>query len=426
MRLQNVSFAAWLASPTHGEKPAKERWLRELYPWPVLAQVDCDEGLVGARQMILHDEVAYTATLRSVEWQSEQGTFKYRVRVDSDGLGWHARSFADNYDMIGSRDGTFVTVFNVEKKEPLERIASAFFGRRWTDLAKQSHGTLAASRFLAADLVGRIAEEAYAPVALDHYPRARLVGGAPMLAHGDELWIGHRYYSEDAFAWARQNAGRARHVVAVYLADTKYQFQVDLPRGSEVHSASELDGRLLGGRYEELIRVLLRRLELPMLEYDSVAIDEALMGKAEKPQPVAVSEGDVHEALSAFRNPCRSKDDLRYQLAAGVVLNRWIEDERRLGYRQRKPFYAFKQHIDRLGRWAMAAPDDDIAVWREEFPSTGSPLLFVRVEGVDLVFDAIPLARELIGADRHPTWTGVRLKPIAPLVLAWARELRAP
>jgi hypothetical protein len=85
MKLRNVTFANWLAS--HGSKDAKERWLRELYPWPVLAHVEYDQSHVGITQAITHDEVEYTATLLSVSWQPEHGTFRHRVRVDSEGLG---------------------------------------------------------------------------------------------------------------------------------------------------------------------------------------------------------------------------------------------------------------------------------------------------------------------------------------------------
>jgi hypothetical protein len=423
MKLRNVTFANWLAS--HGAKDAEERWLRELYPWPVLAQVEYDESHRGRPQAIIHDEVEYTVTLLSVRWQPARGTFRYRVRVDSEGLGWHARSFADDYDVCASPDGTFVTLFHAKSEEPLEKIARAFFGRRWDRLPTGTLNTLAVSRFLAACLVSRLAEEAFAPAPLEHYPEARLVGSAPMFAQGEALWIGYRFFSENAYAWARRNADKARRVVAVYLADTKYQFRTDLPPGAEVRSASELDGQLLANRHEDFIRMLLRRLDTSMPELDLDTLKAVLSGSAEAPATVAISEGDVHEALAALKTPCRSKDDLRYQLAAAVVLNAWIESESRLGYPQRKRFYAFKQQVDELARWALASADNNIAVWRENSSIPNSPILFVRVDNVDFSFHAIPLARELPDGGGQLAWSGVRLKPIAPLVLAWAREIRA-
>src|SRR3954464_9122166 len=104
MRLRGVTFDTWLRS--HSEKNPKERWLRELYPWPVLAQVDCDDRYVGQAQHITYDGVKYDVTLKCVRWQQERGTYRYRMLVESDGLGWHARSWCDEFDMCGAPDGS--------------------------------------------------------------------------------------------------------------------------------------------------------------------------------------------------------------------------------------------------------------------------------------------------------------------------------
>jgi hypothetical protein len=421
MRLRGVTFDNWLQS--HGAKHAKERWLRELYPWPVLAQVDCDESNVGRVQRISYDDADYDVTLAWRRWQpahGAHGTFKYRVRVESEGLGWHARSFADEFDLCGTPDGAFVTLFHTKDQEPLERIAKNFFGRRWDQIRRQPYKSLAVSRFLAASLVAQVVEEAFRGVGLTHYPGIRLVGGAaPMFAHGSALWIGYRFFSENAYDWARRAAGNAQKIVALYFADTKYQFKTDLPSGVAAHSITQFDASNLGGRYGELIRVLLRRLELPE-KVDADQLASIIVGRAQAPS-ASLSEADVHEALDALKHPCNSKSDLRYQLAAAVVLNAWIEDERRLGFRGRKKFYAFKQRAGEIVKWAAKANLPDVTIWAETGPR--EPLLCVRIDGVDFSFHAIPGTVEFLEADKH-TWTGVRLKPIAPLVLAWARSLR--
>ena len=128
MPLKDVSFANWLRS--HPDKPFKERWLRELYPWPVLAQIECDRAHIGITQHVMHDGAVYEATICSSCWQPDRGTFKHRVLIESQGLGWHSRSsFSDTYCMCSTPDGTFVTLFHIANKEPLEKIARAFFQR---------------------------------------------------------------------------------------------------------------------------------------------------------------------------------------------------------------------------------------------------------------------------------------------------------
>ena len=106
------------------------------------------------------------------------------------------------------------------------------------------------------------------------------------------------------------------------------------------------------------------------------------------------------------------------------TINEWIERERALGYRQRKKFYAFKEQIGALLRWLIEHPMPGVQYWAEHLPRSSQDITYIRIDGVDFSFHAIPGAREL--ANDGPaalSWSGVRLKPIAPLVLAWARHL---
>jgi hypothetical protein len=386
--------------------------------------VECDAEQVGRPQRIVYDDVEFEVTLKNIRFQPNHGTYRYRLFVESNGLGWHSRSYADEFDMCGAPDGSFVTLFNAKKEEPLEKIAKAFFKRRWTDLRPAAFKTLAVSRFLAASIAGKVAEEAFHAFSLTHYPQARLIGAAvPMLASGDDLWVGYRFFSEDAYEWARRSAGNAARVVALYFADTKYQFKTDLPPGTTVQSIVHLDSTELSGRHEVLIRILLRGLELPSEAPRPEQLAPIIFGHAKAPVTPLI-EADVHEALAALKRPCGSKSELRYQLAAAVVLNAWIESERRLGFSHRKKFYAFKQKVDSLTNWAMTAEPPGVRLWAEAPHHSKTPILYIRVDEVDFSFHAIPVARRILGSGRSPLiWSGVRLKPIAPLVLAWARAL---
>jgi hypothetical protein len=416
MRLNDVSFRAWLR--THSHKPAEERWLRELYPWPVLAQVDVGQDMIDRVQRVVHDEVAYEVTLGSIKWQSSHGTFRYRLTVESPGLGWHARSFSDTYDMCGGPDGQFVTLFNRRNREPLERIARAFFAQRWNDIDAKEIRSLAASRYLGACIASEVAREAYEDANLVHYPASRVSGGAaPMLALDDTLWIGYRFHSEHAYAWARQAASKAARVVALYFADTTYQFRMEAPANCEVRSVAELDASRLGGKYELFIRSLIRKLELPVDAPDAAGLEAVVRGETSSPR-VPVSESDVHEALAALKRPCSTLNELVYQLSASVLLNAWIDQERRVGH-NRKKFYAFKTRVAELVRWAKEHIPS-ASIWSEDAGRGQGPVLISRVDGVDFSFHAIPKAAEL-GDGPAQAWSGVRLKPIAPLVLAWAR-----
>jgi hypothetical protein len=230
-----MNFETWLRS--HSHKKPTERWLRELYPWPVLAQADCEEGLKDRPQRISYDGIDYDVTLKSVQWQPKHGTYKFRLRVESDGLGWHARGFADDFDLCGTPDGSFVTLFHAKKEEPLEKFARAFFNRQWDKLISDAFRSVAVSRFLAASIVSQVVERAFSDVGLIHYPKARITCDTnPMFANEPYFWVGYRFFSEHAYSWARRSAGRASRIIALYFADTKYQFRTDLPwRGGTLH-----------------------------------------------------------------------------------------------------------------------------------------------------------------------------------------------
>jgi hypothetical protein len=194
-------------------------------------------------------------TLKSVQWQPQPRTYKYRLRVESDGLGWHSRAFADDFDLCASPDGNFVTLFHTKKDELLEKIAKAFFHRQWSKINPDTFRSLTVSRFLAATIVAEVVQRAFRSSDLIHYPRARLVGGfSPMFASGSGLWIGYRFFSEDAYSWARRGVDNTSRVIALYFADTKYQFRTDLPPGVDVRSIAEFDATRLGGEYEEFKR----------------------------------------------------------------------------------------------------------------------------------------------------------------------------
>jgi hypothetical protein len=75
-------------------------------------------------------------------------------------------------------------------------------------------------------------------------------------------------------------------------------------------------------------------------------------------------------------------------------------------------------------KWAADAELSGVKIWAETAAAKGT-ILYERIDDVDFSFHAIPNASAyLIMANRELGWSGIRLKPIAPIVLAWARDLR--
>jgi hypothetical protein len=362
---------------------------------------------------------------RDPRYQPEPDTWVYSIHVACDGLGWHARSYDDPFRVVASPEGRFVTLIR-RGTDPLQKLGKAFLARGWEDVDAALAQTLSASRYLSAALIGEMLEDAYGHRELLSHPTSRLTRSAsPLFVSKDgDLWLGYRYFSEDAYIWARRHASKAAHLRALYIADTKYQFRTDLPEGALVQSASAFDRDMLEGRYAEQIRVLQRRVELSPRRQEDAQMPMILAGEIAA-EPVAVGEGDVHEALTGIHILCHTKADLRYCLACAVVLNVWIEEERRTGFRGRKKFYAaFKPRVAELARWAQAANLEGVLTWYESGADQVSPLICFRIDNVDFTFQAIPIPDGISAGGGSQAWRGVRLKPIAPLVLTWARTLR--
>jgi hypothetical protein len=257
---------------------------------------------------------------------------------------------------------------------------------------------------------------------LEHYPGAALVGPSPMYAKGNNIWIGYRFFSEDAYAWARIASQKANRVFSFFFAETKYQILRSLPENVVVKSVTELDSEYLNNSHNEQIRILLRGMDLPQNDVVDASLEAIVRGQETIP-PVPVSDADINESLSVIKTECITKDVLRYQLAAAVVINAWIEQERKAGFVQRKAFYAFKQMIPLYVQWIRRESPDGVDVWSDALPGEKGPILYIRIDGVDFSFHAIPNVIELTNGFPELNWSGVRLKPIAPIVLRWARKI---
>ena len=420
MKLTNLNFKTWLASPSHKSKFNEERWLRELYPWPVLAEVEFDSENIDIPQKITYDDVEHFVTLHSIRLQN-RGTYRCRLEVDSEGFGWHARSWSDRFDVCYSPEGDFVTLFHVKNKEPLEKIAKAFFQGRFEDMERHDYKRLGVSRFLSACLVTDVALASFPENELEHYPTHKLEGGGPLLSDGEEVWIGNRHYSEHAYVWARNNAHRAKRVVCIYVCDSTSQIRTDLPDNCEVVDISELDDRHLAGVNRTRIELIRRKMELPVSTFSFDELTEIVKGeRVPLPEQIRpIHEADVHEALSAVR-PCFSTlAELQYRLSAAVLLNAWLDSVSKRNPKKKK-FYAFKSDLGQLVEATAQSNLREVTVWAEYVEK--SPMLYIRTPEVEFSFRSIPNAKDFLHRGNEYDWRGVRLKKVAPLLLEWARS----
>ena len=91
---------------------------------------------------------------------------------------------------------------------------------------------------------------------------------------------------------------------------------------------------------------------------------------------------------------------------------------------KKKKFYAFKEALGMILDKCVHIDSERVLICH--LPQTGGegPLTLVRIDEIDYSFHQIPSKFSNIPIRNDVEWNGNRLKPVAPLVLARARERR--
>ena len=321
----------------------------------------------------------------------------------------------------------FVTLFHTKKEEPLEKIAKAFFGRRWDNLSADSFRTLAVSRFLAASIVGQVAEQAFREVALT------IIRGLDLSAASHPCSrVGPTSGSDIASFRRMRMLGRvgapgAHRESSPFTSRTRSTSSEPISllvlRCSRSLNSIAIE---LGGRYEEFIRILLRGLETPAEgPYPEQLVAPIVLGRTQAP-PAPVVEADVHEALAALKRPCTL--EIRASLPARrrrsfSTLGLKMSDA--LGSSAGKS--SMPSTTDwRLAKWAADASLPGVRLWAEAERPIEAPILYVRIDDVDFSFmryqGPTPFSIQATSAhmERHAA------KANRTNRTRWARALRSP
>lgn len=240
---------------------------------------------------------------------------------------------------------------------------------------------------------------------------------AALFASSD-LVIGYRYYQDQAYAWCRRQEEAGRKALCLYTAASLFQFNTQKPENSEVISLVKFDSLYCNRKFKRQIDRITHLLDAPR---DCSDQDWAHLLSNEMPPKLEISNSEIHESLQALNLSVQSVDDLRYLMAAGVVLNEWLRDVVKSSSKLKK-FYAFKEELGKIINNNVDLDSSRVTVWRGL--GDGVQPVYVRIDSVDFSFHAIPLKNKNIKVHDDLEWTGFRLKPIAPLVLAWARRQR--
>ena len=439
MNIPAISFETWCANHAD-EHDAK--WCRELYPWEVFARIDFGPDALNVPQTITLGVESYCATVSDAfSGKNDRPNFLIHLKSvpNSRSATWGQRYWDDIFQLVVSKDGHFITLFT-KKTDPSKELVRRFMTGNLDRIQEQR--SLPASALLYRTLVAYIADDIFD--GLKPYPELDLVAPkrpaasslvpgrfAPFRANGRDVWVLYSFTEEKAHRLAIRLTGQCRHMVIVYCHPTFTQHYRCSEPGVEVLSLGEFLGN---GSPEIRVRCLVQaRFILNHLRTDQdnphVDLSEpelrGLMMRRDAPsQEIKTSE--LREAKTGLGWFVTSAADAAYVFSCANLLNAALNNKLSLyrgTQRLAKEAYSFKAH---LGRAVVTVAQANIEGVRLFVAEDG--LVYISINGIQFSFHSIPDSPILrryaeSSANVRQEWCGVRLQPIAPLVMSWARAL---
>ena len=412
-------------------KPEK-MWARALLPWQIVDHVDFTNMESG--QTVAIGEREFTARLisRELDFSRENSNrVVYLIEIAGAAVGWEGRLINQEYKLITFWDGELLSFYANDKDEDgtdkLEKLFQQFLRGNFAnlDILKQKDRDI--HTYLSCLLAVTMISGSLLEVGTFNSESQGKFGDAPLFC-SPQLIIGFCFFQDQAHEWCREQSGCAakvgqdsgQEILCLYVAPTLHQFKRGLPSGSRAISIADFNMQYCEGRFDRQIERINHLLDEPRQcsdeTWDAIKTGQLF-------NTVRITTSEIHEALEALKLPTRSVDDFRYQLAAGVLLNAWL-DQATPNQKKLKAFYAFKETLGRIINENVHLDETRVDIWRGESSGADNDVVYARVDGTEFSFHAIPRHFSSIPVLHHQEWSGVRLKPFAPLVLAYCRRLR--
>lgn len=441
MQFKNISFEVWLEN--HDEAH-KDKWFRQLYPWKLFNLIDYSEESIGQCQRIAFENVDYFVTLKS-RVIGKNNRFNYLFEVKPDRTKryneWENRVWANEFVLVATQEFDFITVFS-KKEDPTNQMVKYFKNRNFRKLSQFRNQEV--SSFLFRTMISLIAEATFGKLN-DYQEFAWIPGGIrqltippqfqsnvisvqPFLSHDRDIWVSYAFYEDKAHRIALYNANQCKELIVVYcspvltkhhrccLPDVKV---VSLTRFLQLASDDILK------EYLNQVRYLQNHLLFNRIACPSKSEEEDLFSKIQKTtQEIAILASQLKEAKVGLEIvPTNNMDAVYFFACANLfnaALNRKIHFE---GKEIPKVAYSFKQIVKINIEKLIEKPINDIEI----FVDLDVHMIYVKASGLIFSFHNVTEHSHIILEYAHSAqnkqidWTGLKLQPISPLVLDWAR-----
>jgi hypothetical protein len=442
MEISSIDFDTWCKNHPQDHDA---KWCRELYPWEVFQRIDYDHSTLSTQQTIVVANEVYTATIEKC-YVAENERINYLIRLgsipSSKRQQWNQRAWNDLFHLVADSSGYFITLYT-EKKDPSKVLLRKFLSSMLADI--ESVRSLPISSLLFRSLISYAAHDSYAglqrfksfpvlPAPVERKVRQiqplRHDTYEPFLSKDRDLWIISSFTEEKAHRQALRLAGQAKKLIAVFCHPTFTQHHRCVVQSASVVSLSEFLRMLspaIHRCYIQQARFLINNLRQEPNESGKPLTSDAIFNIIKTQQkPMPIHTVDLREAKAGLGMIVTTTGDAAYVCACANLLNAALNQRLKTydgSLKLAKEVYSFKSIFGRAIEDIIWRSPPDVRVYVER-----GGLVYISVRGLQFSFHAIPRtsaisAYECSEQNTPQAWAELRLQPVAPLVLKWAKAL---
>lgn len=442
MKLKNLNFSTWRIN--HSEDH-DAKWCRELYPYRVFREIDFSENKIGIEQTIKNNFIRFYITIVQIKFQQDnqryRATFKFSTKYDVDGRSWRIRNWDTIFQIVYSVVGDFITVFTKDD-DPSKLLVQKFMKGDFAPIV--SDKSLPVSELLFRTLILQLSEVNYPNGKHDssfslkneneklfvQHSMFKVKGESysPIYSVGRTRWICYAFSEQRAHRIAFSIANQCDDLIVVFCNTTYTSHHRCLYPNVKVVSIYEYANIISPNfrvKYMNQIRFLQNHME--GLQTFSA---EQLVSEIEKPNydHYEITQGVLMEAFGVMKISPINEFDVFYSLAALNTINAWMSNTKlKINSLHKKKLmrklYYFKAYVSKIFTFLICNRSHYAKI------SITADLYLVEIFNFQFSFHHIE-RNEILDSfkqgseNKEIIWRGKRLQPIAPLILAYARELK--
>lgn len=441
MRLINCNFDTWRKNH---EDTHKDIIFRAIHPYPIISQINFDDGLIGKDQLIQTEFGYNIAQILNIELQANgryRATFNITTNPKSNKAKWEHKQWDERFQIIYEKDFTFVTLFT-KNEDSSKQCLKNFYREEFTKIEKYKSRQISnlllkslviemSDKLIGNGIIEKEFENLVPGIRNIKIPKSFREGALkkrkifPTYSQERDLWVFVTYSEERAHMLAYFNCMQCQKLIIVYSNPTFTKHFRCKVENVYIFSLFEFQHRItksIYGYYYEQITYLQNHMNIT----EKVDLNE-LEEEIENPKKgeYEISKSELQEAFSIMKTVPNNNNEFFLYLSAMNLLNSWSTRVKK----QKNELnlfgnmHYFKGYISDSITY-LITKHSDLFNSKIYFEKT---LMMVEINDFIFSFHHIPLNRvieDYTNSERNNKiiWKEKKLQPIAPLIYRLAKE----